>query len=87
MSIHTHGHYAYMSAESYISYCDGKHSTFVQFVLMLSLNHSLAKARLTMCCIHLVGASRSEPHTSALIDFRFACLLVGWFVCAVRTVI
>ncbi len=30
--------------------------------------------------IFLIGASRSEPHTSALIDFRFACLLVGWLV-------
>ncbi len=45
-----------MSTESYISYCDGQHSTctLVQFVLMLSVNHSLAKARPTMRCIHLV---------------------------------
>ncbi len=49
-----HGHYADMSAESYISYCDGQHSTLVQFVLMLSVNHSLAKARPTMRCIRLV---------------------------------
>ncbi len=27
-------------------------------------------------CSEVFGASRSEPHTSALIDFRFACLLV-----------
>ncbi len=26
--------------------------------------------------VYVIGASRSEPHTSALIDFRFACLLV-----------
>ncbi len=54
MTIHTHGHYAYMSAESFISYCDGQHSTLVEFVLMLSVNHSLTKARPTMRCIRLV---------------------------------
>ncbi len=54
MSIHTHGHHASMSAESYISYCDGQHRTLVQFVLMLGVNHSLAKARPTMRCIRLV---------------------------------
>ncbi len=26
--------------------------------------------------VSFIGASRSEPHTSALIDFRFACLFV-----------
>ncbi len=32
----------------------GQHSTLVQLVLMLSINHSLAKACPTMRCIHLV---------------------------------
>ncbi len=45
---------------SYISYCDGQHSTLVQFVLMLSVNHSLAKARPTMRCIRLVLITEIE---------------------------
>ncbi len=43
-----HGHCAYMSAETYISCCDRQHSTLVQFVVMLNVNHSLAKARPAM---------------------------------------
>ncbi len=52
-------------------YCDGHTSTkyivmewysygLVQFVLMLNVNHSLAKARPTMLCIHLVYRHRGS---------------------------
>ncbi len=51
-----HGHYAYMSAESYISYCDGHTST--KYIVMVGTVHSHAQCksrpRPTMRCIRLV---------------------------------
>ncbi len=64
---------------------EGRRS-FMLVCLNEALQHHSSLCRLAQCMGQIFGASRSEPHTSALIDFRFACLLVGtgWLVaCAV----